>query len=67
MRELIRREQQCCAFLEFELHAEDDIVRLVVTAPEEAREAAELVFEPFQSKAPATSAASCRCNSDGAQ
>ena len=67
VRELIRREQQCCAFLEFELHAEDDIVRLVVTAPEEAREAAELVFEPFQSKAPATSAASCRCNSDGAQ
>ena len=32
-----------------------------------AGKAAELVFEPFQSKAPATSAASCRCNSDGAQ
>lgn len=63
VRELIRREQQCCAFLEFDLHAEGAVVRLVVTAPEEARKAAELVFEPFQSKDAAGSVASCGCQS----
>lgn len=63
VRELIRREQQCCAFLDFDLHAKGDVVRLVVTAPEEAREAAELVLEPFQSKDAAGSVASCGCQS----
>jgi hypothetical protein len=45
--ELVRREQLCCAFLHFDLRADDDAVRLFVTASEEARQAAELVFEPF--------------------
>ena len=67
VREMMRREQQCCAFLGFDLIVEDDVIRLVVTAPEEAREAAELVFEPFQSKEPVASSASCGCDSGCAQ
>lgn len=63
VREMVRREQQCCAFLGFDLLVEDDAIRLVVTAPEEAREAAELVFEPFQSKEPVALSASCGCDS----
>jgi hypothetical protein len=64
---MVRREQQCCAFLNFDLLVEDDVIRLVVTAPEEARDAAELVFEPFQSKEPVTSSASRGCGSGCAQ
>jgi hypothetical protein len=67
VREMMRREQQCCAFLNFDLLVGDDVIRLVVTAPEEAREAAGLVFEPFQSKEPITSSTSCGCNSGCAQ
>jgi hypothetical protein len=67
VRELVRGEQQCCAFLDFDLRADSDAVRLVVTAPEAARGAAELVFEPFRSKGDAVSAASCGCNSGCAQ
>jgi hypothetical protein len=50
VRELMRREQGCCAFLDFDLRSEGDTVQLIVTAPETVREAAELVFGPFQSK-----------------
>lgn len=67
VRQLMHREQQCCAFLHFDLHVEPDAIRLVVTAPEEAREAAELVFEPFQSKGAVDTAASCGCSSGCAQ
>jgi hypothetical protein len=61
VRELTRREQRCCAFLDFDLRIGGDSIRLVVTAPEAAREAAEFVFEPFQSKGDIVSAASCCC------
>jgi hypothetical protein len=67
VRELVRHEQQCCAFLDFDLRADSDAIRLVVTAPEAAREAAELVFEPFQSKDAVTSTGSCGCSSGCAQ
>lgn len=61
IREMVRREQQCCAFLTFELRDEPGAVRLVVTAPEDSRDAAELVFEPFQSKSVPASTAPCGC------
>lgn len=63
VRDLKRREAQCCAFLDFDLRVEVNAVRLVVTAPETAREAADLVFESFQSKDTAASphvSADCR-------
>jgi len=47
VRELVRQEQACCAFLRFNVHEESDGVHLTVTAPEEAREAADLLFEHF--------------------
>jgi hypothetical protein len=67
VRELMRREQQCCRFLDFDLRVEGDTVRLVVIAPEAAREAADLVFKPFQSKDAAIPAPSSSCASDCGQ
>lgn len=67
VRELVRREQHCCAFLRYDLSVDTAAVRLVVTAPEDARPAAELVFEPFQSKSAIASNASCGRNTSWAQ
>lgn len=67
VRELVHCEQHCCAFLRFDLSVDTAAVRLVVTAPEDARQAAELVFEPFQSKSAIASNASCGCNTGWAQ
>jgi hypothetical protein len=54
--ELVRREQECCAFLTFEVREAADAVRLIIVAPEAARGAAETVFEQFRSKGPAPAA-----------
>jgi hypothetical protein len=54
--ELVRREQQCCAFLTFEVRETADAVRLIIVAPEAARGAAEAMFGPFRSKTPAPAA-----------
>lgn len=66
VRELIQREQVCCGFLIFDLRHEADALRLTITAPEEAREAADLLFAPFlppASSAPADG--DCGCPSEG--
>ena len=47
VREMVRREQQCCAFLGFELQVGDDSVTLAIAAPESAADALDAVFEPF--------------------
>ncbi|RVQ53541.1 hypothetical protein [Sinorhizobium meliloti] len=47
LRDLVRKEQECCAFLAFELRKDDDGVRLKITAPEAAREAADTLFAHF--------------------
>jgi hypothetical protein len=47
VREMVRKEQQCCAFLTFDLSEVDQGVRLTITAPERAREVADVVFEQF--------------------
>lgn len=52
VREMVRREQQCCAFLTFDMHEEQDVVRVIIHVPEAAREVAEIVFESFRAKAP---------------
>lgn len=57
--EMVRGEQECCAFLTFEVSEEGGSVRVVIHAPERAREAAETVFEPFLSRTPA--GAGCGC------
>ena len=41
------RKQECCAFLHFDLSVDDDVVHLLITAPEAAREAADMLFDHF--------------------
>ena len=55
VREMVRREQACCAFLAFDLREEPDAVRLTVTAPEDARAAADALFRQFVAAADAGS------------
>ena len=57
--EMVRNEQTCCAFLTFELHEVGNETRLTVTAPERAREAADVLFEQFIANAPAPSSCGC--------
>ena len=47
VREMVRKEQSCCAFLDFELAEDDRGVRLTITAPERARDVADGLFEQF--------------------
>jgi hypothetical protein len=47
VREMAGKEQECCAFLTFELSETDEGVRLNITAPERAREVADALFEQF--------------------
>jgi hypothetical protein len=47
VRELVRKEDQCCAFLTFELSEENGDILLTITVPERARDAADLLFAPF--------------------
>lgn len=54
VREFVRREQQCCPFLEFTVSAGTDTVTLVIKAPPEAAEAADELFAPYTSRGPST-------------
>jgi hypothetical protein len=59
VREMVRNEQACCSFLTFDLQEAPDEIRLTITAPESAREAADMLFEQFVADAPASSACAC--------
>lgn len=56
--QMVERERACCPFLVFDVNAGDRVVTLSITAPEEAREAADDVFQPFLGGA---SKAGCSC------
>jgi hypothetical protein len=56
VREMVRNEQTCCSFLAFDVREGPNEVRLTITAPEAAREAADLLFEHFVAAAPGKSA-----------
>lgn len=47
VREMVRKEQDCCAFLTFDLVERADEIRLTIKAPERAREAADMLFGQF--------------------
>jgi hypothetical protein len=47
VREMVRKEQACCAFLTFEMREEAGEVWLTIKAPEQARRTADALFEPF--------------------
>lgn len=57
--ETVRAEQTCCAFLTFEVREEDGALRVIVEAPEQAREAANSLFEAFSSTTPSQEVCSC--------
>jgi hypothetical protein len=45
--ELVRREEECCAFLDFSLSESDGALRLSITVPERAREGSDALLAPF--------------------
>jgi hypothetical protein len=47
VRQLVRDEQICCAFLRFNLREDIEGVHVSVSVPEEAREAADVLLAPF--------------------
>jgi hypothetical protein len=60
---IVELERVCCAFLEFDMHATAADVRVAITAPAEAGEAAAWLFAQFLPEGPAPSAsASCGCS-----
>ena len=50
--EMVRKERECCAFLTFALDESGGDLRLTITAPDRARDAADLFFEPFLTSQP---------------
>jgi hypothetical protein len=52
VRDMVRKEHACCAFLTFEMHEHPDEVQLTIRAPEDARANANALFEPFIAAAP---------------
>lgn len=66
VREMVRNEQACCPFLNFDLREERGQVRLIITAPEAAREAADTLFEQFVATRPAPSVCACTAPSPDA-
>jgi len=59
VRELVRREQECCSVMTFGLREELTEVRLTITAPESAREAADSLFEQFVASTETDAACGC--------
>ena len=56
--ELVERERACCPFLSFAIQSDNLGVSLRITAPEDALEAVDNLFEPFVS---ATQSSGCSC------
>jgi hypothetical protein len=57
VRELVREEQQCCAFLQFDVREDAGGIHVTITAPEEARDAADVLFAHFAPELAASTAA----------
>ena len=62
VREMVRLERACCAFLTFEIDARPDQVLLTITAPDAARGAVGTIFDQFTK--PAGALVDCGCPSD---
>lgn len=54
VREFVRREQQCCPFLEFAIQEGENAIFLVIEAPEDACEAADVLFGSYTARGLAT-------------
>jgi hypothetical protein len=51
VREMVRRERACCAFLTFDLQETSEEIQLIIRAPEEARGTLDMLFEQFSPSA----------------
>jgi hypothetical protein len=47
VRQMVKKEQECCPFLEFEVETRSNCVALRITAPEAAREAIQDIYAQF--------------------
>jgi len=47
VRAMVASEQHCCAFLTFDVREDPDVLRVTITAPESARDAADELFGQF--------------------
>ena len=47
VQDLVAKESDCCAFLDFDLRRDAESVELIITAPEAARAAADELFAHF--------------------
>lgn len=65
VREMVRRERQCCAFLGFDLKEEEDNLTLAIDAPGGAADALDAVFEPFLAAKPRSAGCGCSKTPDG--
>lgn len=54
VREFVRREQECCPFLEFTVRAETSAIKLTIEASHEAVEVADTIFAPYTSERPSS-------------
>lgn len=59
LKEIVSLEQECCAFLKFELAERARVVELTITAPPDAGEFAGVLFEHFSASAEAAVAPRC--------
>ena len=59
VRDMVRLEQDCCAFLTFDLNQRPDEIRLRIKAPERARDAADMLFGQFLPSAEARTGCGC--------
>jgi len=61
IRSIVEKEQECCAFLAFELQVNPKDVVLTMTSPPETRESARWLFAQFLPGPAALGAKSCVC------
>ena len=47
VRAMVASEQRCCAFLTFDVREDPDVLRVTITAPDNARDAADELFGQF--------------------
>lgn len=59
--DLVRKERECCGFLEFQVRQEGGFVDLAVTAPAGAEIAAQTLFNDFISNRATGCAPACGC------
>jgi len=67
VRELVRRERDCCAFLEFDLADNGQVATLDIEAPESAAGILDFVFAPFLPGSPEPAACGCAAGHLGRQ